>query len=146
MRARGRVTGLVMGWLMADPLLALKDIRAGYGDAVVLDGISFEVPEHGSLALPEGGEVVTERAGLHRATGGVVLRVEVQHQPFAAVLIEFMPGAGLVLQAEGRGGPSYLRRSGRHAACRGETHRSDAGAVQCIKRAHPRSSSMVLDH
>jgi branched-chain amino acid transport system ATP-binding protein len=36
---------------MADPLLALKDVRAGYGDAVVLDGISFEVPEHGSLAV-----------------------------------------------------------------------------------------------
>ena len=36
---------------MAEPLLALKDIRAGYGDAVVLDGISFEVPEHGSLAV-----------------------------------------------------------------------------------------------
>ncbi len=36
---------------MAEPLLALKDVRAGYGDAVVLDGISFEVPEHGSLAV-----------------------------------------------------------------------------------------------
>jgi branched-chain amino acid transport system ATP-binding protein len=36
---------------MAEPLLALKDIRAGYGDAVVLDGISFEVPEQGSLAV-----------------------------------------------------------------------------------------------
>ena len=36
---------------MAEPLLALKDIRAGYGDAVVLDDISFEVPEQGSLAV-----------------------------------------------------------------------------------------------
>jgi len=36
---------------MAEPLLALRDVRAGYGDAVVLDGISFEVPEHGSLAV-----------------------------------------------------------------------------------------------
>jgi branched-chain amino acid transport system ATP-binding protein len=36
---------------MAEPLLALRDIRAGYGDAVVLDGISLEVPEHGSLAV-----------------------------------------------------------------------------------------------
>ena len=36
---------------MAEPLLALKDVRAGYGDAIVLDGISFEVPEHGSLAV-----------------------------------------------------------------------------------------------
>ncbi len=36
---------------MAEPLLALNDVRAGYGDAVVLDGISLEVPEHGSLAV-----------------------------------------------------------------------------------------------
>ncbi len=26
-------------------------MRAGYGDAVVLDDISLEVPEHGSLAV-----------------------------------------------------------------------------------------------
>jgi len=36
---------------MAEPLLALRDVRAGYGDAVVLDGISLDVPEHGSLAV-----------------------------------------------------------------------------------------------
>jgi len=36
---------------MAEPLLALKNLRAGYGDAVVLDDISFEVPENGSLAV-----------------------------------------------------------------------------------------------
>ena len=36
---------------MAEPLLALNDVRAGYGDAVVLDGISLEVPENGSLAV-----------------------------------------------------------------------------------------------
>jgi branched-chain amino acid transport system ATP-binding protein len=36
---------------MADALLTLDDIRAGYGDAVVLDGISFSVPEQGSLAV-----------------------------------------------------------------------------------------------
>jgi branched-chain amino acid transport system ATP-binding protein len=33
------------------PLLALSDIRAGYGAGVVLDGVSFELPEHGSLAV-----------------------------------------------------------------------------------------------
>ena len=37
--------------IMAEALLALDDVRAGYGDAVVLDGISFEVPDGGSLAL-----------------------------------------------------------------------------------------------
>jgi len=32
---------------MAEPLLALQDLRAGYGDSVILDGVSLEVPEHG---------------------------------------------------------------------------------------------------
>jgi branched-chain amino acid transport system ATP-binding protein len=32
-------------------LLELNDVRAGYGDAVVLDGISLVVPEDGSLAV-----------------------------------------------------------------------------------------------
>ena len=36
---------------MADALLTLKDVRAGYGDAVVLDDLSFEIPENGSLAV-----------------------------------------------------------------------------------------------
>jgi len=36
---------------MAEILLALKDVRAGYGDAVVLDGISLAVGEQGSLAV-----------------------------------------------------------------------------------------------
>jgi len=36
---------------MAEPLLAVRDLRAGYGDAVVLDNITLEVPEQGSLAL-----------------------------------------------------------------------------------------------
>ncbi|HEX5780073.1 MAG TPA: ABC transporter ATP-binding protein [Xanthobacteraceae bacterium] len=36
---------------MAEPLLAIRDLRAGYGDAVVLDNIDLEVPEQGSLAV-----------------------------------------------------------------------------------------------
>jgi len=36
---------------MTEPLLALHDVRAGYGPAVVLDGISFDVPERGGLAV-----------------------------------------------------------------------------------------------
>jgi branched-chain amino acid transport system ATP-binding protein len=36
---------------MSDTLLALQDIRAGYGSAVVLDGISFALPERGGLAV-----------------------------------------------------------------------------------------------
>jgi len=33
------------------PLLELKGVRAGYGDAVVLDDVSLELPENGSLAV-----------------------------------------------------------------------------------------------
>ena len=33
------------------PLLELHDVRAGYGDSVVLDDISLELPEGGSLAV-----------------------------------------------------------------------------------------------
>ena len=36
---------------MTEPLFALKDVRAGYGEAVVLDGISLEVAENASLAV-----------------------------------------------------------------------------------------------
>ena len=36
---------------MAETLLALQDVRAGYGDSVVLDDLSLEVPERGSLAV-----------------------------------------------------------------------------------------------
>jgi branched-chain amino acid transport system ATP-binding protein len=36
---------------LADTLLKLENVTAGYGDAVVLHGISLELPEHGSLAV-----------------------------------------------------------------------------------------------
>jgi len=36
---------------MAEPLLSLSDIRAGYGAGIVLDGVTFELPERGSLAV-----------------------------------------------------------------------------------------------
>ena len=36
---------------MTEPLLRLENVTAGYGDAVVLHGISMEIPEHGSLAV-----------------------------------------------------------------------------------------------
>jgi branched-chain amino acid transport system ATP-binding protein len=37
--------------VMAEPLLVLDDVRAGYGDSIVLESVSLEVPEHGSLAV-----------------------------------------------------------------------------------------------
>jgi branched-chain amino acid transport system ATP-binding protein len=36
---------------MTVPLLALQDVRAGYRAAVVLDGVSLELPERGGLAV-----------------------------------------------------------------------------------------------
>ena len=36
---------------MAEPLLTLNDVRAGYGSAVVLDGVSLALAEHGGLAV-----------------------------------------------------------------------------------------------
>jgi len=36
---------------MAETLLSLSDIRAGYGAGTVLDGVSLDLPEHGSLAV-----------------------------------------------------------------------------------------------
>ena len=36
---------------MTAPLLSLRNVRAGYGPAVVLDGVSFDLPERGGLAV-----------------------------------------------------------------------------------------------
>ena len=36
---------------MTEPLLALRNVQAGYGEAVVLDGISLDVPERGRVAV-----------------------------------------------------------------------------------------------
>ncbi len=36
---------------MSEPLLVLEDVRAGYGEATTLDGVSLEVPVKGSLAV-----------------------------------------------------------------------------------------------
>ena len=36
---------------MAEPLLALDKVRAGYGEALVLHGISFELADNGALAV-----------------------------------------------------------------------------------------------
>lgn len=36
---------------MAEPLLEFRNVRSGYGEAVVLDGISLSLPANGSLAL-----------------------------------------------------------------------------------------------
>ena len=48
---RGCARSISAGRIMAEVLLALDGVRAGYGDAVVLDGITFEIPKGSSLAL-----------------------------------------------------------------------------------------------
>jgi branched-chain amino acid transport system ATP-binding protein len=35
----------------AEPLLSLRDVRAGYASSVALEDISFDLPAHGSLAV-----------------------------------------------------------------------------------------------
>ena len=37
--------------MMSEPLLSLHGVRAGYGPAVVLDGVSLDVPTRGGLAV-----------------------------------------------------------------------------------------------
>jgi len=36
---------------VAEPLLAIEDVRAGYGSAIVLDGVSFDLASQGGLAV-----------------------------------------------------------------------------------------------
>ncbi len=36
---------------MSEALLEFEDVRAGYGESVVLDGVSFALPTNGSLAM-----------------------------------------------------------------------------------------------
>ena len=48
---RGCARSISVEPTVADALLALEEVRAGYGEAVVLDGITLEVTDGGSLAL-----------------------------------------------------------------------------------------------
>jgi branched-chain amino acid transport system ATP-binding protein len=41
----------MLGLCMAEPLLVLRDLRAGYGESIVLDGVSIDLAEGGSLAV-----------------------------------------------------------------------------------------------
>ena len=44
--------GSAQTWVsLAEPCSNCSSVRAGYGDAVVLDDVSLELPEHGSLAV-----------------------------------------------------------------------------------------------
>ena len=47
---------------MAEPLLAIADLRAGYGSAVVLDGVSFDLAPQGGLPCVGRNGVVNQRS------------------------------------------------------------------------------------
>ena len=110
---------------MAEPLLALEDVRAGYGDAVVLDGISFDVAEQGSLA-------VLGRNGVGKITLLLTIMGYTQRAPRHA-----LPGAAATSRAWRRtGAPSRPRLGGAGARDfslaqrRGESHgRGAAGPL-----------------
>ena len=59
MRACARSTWVARA--MAEALLALNDVRAGYGDAIVLDGITFDVHTllYAAMAIIIGYQTVT---------------------------------------------------------------------------------------
>jgi len=62
---------------MAEPLIACEDLRAGYGSAVVLDGIGFALPARGSLAvLGRNGvgktSLLDALAGQHSVSSGTI--------------------------------------------------------------------------
>ena len=63
---------------MPDPILEFRDVRAGHGDGVVLDGVSFALPRNGSLAvLGRNGvgktTLLLAAIGFVRATRGSIL-------------------------------------------------------------------------
>ena len=67
--------------------LSLRDVRAGYGETVVLEDIAFELPERGALA-------VLGRNGVGKTT---LLATIMGHTTFHAGSIEYQgkPIAGL---------------------------------------------------
>jgi len=81
-------------------LLELADVRAGYGDAVVLDGVSLSVPENGSFA-------VLGRNGVGKST---LLSTVIGHTTFHSGSIEYrgVPIAGLPAYERARRGIGYV--------------------------------------
>src|SRR5262249_58552539 len=65
-RARS-LSGQTQTWIiiLADSLLKLENVTAGYGDAVVLHGISLDLPEHRSEERRVGKECRTRQAPAH---------------------------------------------------------------------------------
>jgi branched-chain amino acid transport system ATP-binding protein len=79
--------------------LAVEDLRAGYGSAVIVDGVSFEVPEHGALA-------VVGRNGMGKST--LLKAITGYIRPFGgAVLVDGRRTTGLATYRLARLGVAY---------------------------------------
>ncbi len=90
--------------LVPESLLEFRDVRSGFGEAIVLDGISFRVPANGSLAVLGRNGVgkttcVHAVMGMVRPTGGSVRfdGVELAGRPPHAIARR-----GLALVPQGR--------------------------------------------
>lgn len=79
--------------------LAVDGLRAGYGSAVIVDGVSFDVPEHGALA-------VVGRNGMGKST---LLKAIIGYiRPFAgAVSVDGRRTTGLATYRLARMGVAY---------------------------------------
>ena len=67
-------------------MLKLENVTAGYGDAIVLHGISMDLPEHGSLAV---------LAATASGKSTLLLTIMGYTQPVPAA----SPGAGRIFRA-----------------------------------------------
>jgi branched-chain amino acid transport system ATP-binding protein len=89
----------------ADPIVELRELRAGYGTIEVLHGIDLSVPAGGIFAVlgPNGaGKSTMLRviAGLHPSSGGSVL---IAGRQIGRVSADALARSGLCLIPEGRG-------------------------------------------
>jgi urea transport system ATP-binding protein len=79
--------------------LAVEDLRAGYGSATIVDGVSLEVPEHGALA-------VVGRNGMGKST--LLKAITGYIRPFGgAVSIDGRRTTGLATYRIARMGVAY---------------------------------------
>ncbi len=100
---------------MAEPMLSLQGVRAGYGDAVVLHDISFDIADQGSLA-------VLGRNGVGKST---LLLTVMGYTRMTRGMIRWR-GADITRVAPHRRGNSRSLHQGQesllHPRARGRTH------------------------
>ena len=93
------------------------------------------------VGVAEGEDVVAELAGLGRAARRLVLGIEVQRDPLAAIVLQLVPFAVLVLQLEFRRGraerPALRRRQRRCQPGEQERRAADNGDCVCDSWSSP---------